>query len=80
MEVVHLRLQAAVLVAQALGQRQEPGAVGGQGDAGAAMGAEWLLLHEAMTPLRIAGAALIIGGAVYGECRPAGKTGKKAGT
>lgn len=32
-----------------------------------------LLLHEDMTPLRLAGAALIIGGAVYGECRPAGK-------
>lgn len=39
-----------------------------------------LLLHETMTPLQIAGAALIIGGAVYGECRPAGKARKKART
>lgn len=39
-----------------------------------------LLLHETMTPLQIAGAALIIGGAVYGEWRPAGKARKKART
>lgn len=47
MEVVHLRLKAAVLVAQALGQRQESGAVGGQGDAGAAA------LQERDVPLRL---------------------------
>ena len=37
-----------------------------------------VLLHEGMTPLRLAGAVLIVGGAVYGECRSARQKSERA--